>query len=139
MPWTWEYYLDKHGDDVVEEVLATLQPKGKDRAKIQAILTTCIGPTLGSLSPKGAAFHRVNEFWQLRSNQCRILAKENPHKSRVLVLIHAFIKKQQDTPLNEILRAQNIWTEFISLENSELQRRQALYNAKDEEGKEDDK
>lgn len=139
MPWTWEYYLDKRGDDVVEDVLSTLQPKGKDRAKIQAILLTCIGPTIGSLSPKGSAFHRVNEFWQLRSNQCRILARENPSKSQVLVLIHAFIKKQQDTPPSEILRATNIWTEFISLNDIELKRRRALYNAKDDKGKEDDK
>lgn len=112
MSWEIEYYLDKRGKNTVEEVLKSLQPKGKATAKIQHIINTSIkGATF--FKERGNAFKKVGDFWQIRGSDCRVLGRYENGK-RVFVLLHAFIKKCNDTPPEEIEKAETKWNDYLS-------------------------
>lgn len=118
MTWEIRYFHDSRGKNVVEDVLMTLQPKGIAAAKIQTIINLHIKNTVFFKS-KGNAFHKIEEFWQIRASNCRVLGKQL-ESSRTFVLLHAFVKKVDKTPIAEIEKARANWNEYLETVCSEL-------------------
>jgi len=122
MVWSVEAYVDARGSTPVRDFyLKHGRPKrvaksgnsvNQDWARLEWIIKEIIEPQEGGLRPHGASFHTVEEFWQIRTDQIRVLCLIDKSRKNVLVMLHPSKKKQQKTPPEDILIARNIAKEF---------------------------
>lgn len=104
--WSVEFYLDDRGDSPVEEFLRGLQPK--ERAAM--LRTIRLLRTYGIQLHMPYARPIEGPIWELRAGAGRLFYFI--FHGRRCILLHAYRKKQQRTPTEEIetaRRRREIW------------------------------
>lgn len=126
MTWTWEYFIDRDGTNPVKEFLAKLKPPDHVAAKLETILRVHIVSREGSLMEKKFILKPIEELWQIRANDCRIIGMVHPNRRCHFVLVHSFVKKSDKTPPGELSAARRNWNRYRELEAIRLQEEQRL-------------
>lgn len=102
--WSVELFIDDRGDSPVEEFLKELQPT--ERAAM--LRTIRLLRAYGVQLPMPYARQVAGPIWELRAGAGRIFV----YRSRRCILLHAYRKKTQQTPAQEIdtaRRRREIW------------------------------
>ena len=116
--WNVVQYQDSEGITPVQGELVLIYRKhGKGeakqiRARLKVVIKNHVRAQNGVLQPRDSAFHRVEEFWQIRSNYVRILLCYSSTVPETLVMLHAFEKRVQETPPSAIATARKVHEEY---------------------------
>lgn len=109
--WTIDYYREPRGRVPVTEYLDTLQLP--DRARV--VRTIGLLEDYGPLLKMPHARHLIGKIWELRidgrPNSFRVLYAGVP--GRKFILLHAFAKKTDKTPPDELVTAQRRLTDYL--------------------------
>lgn len=110
MNWTTEFYLDAKGNSPVEDLIS--EQDAKTKAKLLRIIDLL--EEFGLQIPN-TWVEKLNDVWELKerigTERYRILYFA--HTGKKFILLHAFIKKTQKTPKDEILIAEHRRTDYI--------------------------
>jgi len=109
--WTVESYHDKRGQSPTDEFLRSLQVKDRARVSRAILLLEDYGPALRMPHAR----HLEGKVWELRidgrPNSYRVLYAGVP--GRKFVLLHAFAKKTDKTPKQDVETAQRRLTDYL--------------------------
>ena len=109
--WTVERYRDTRGHTPVTDYLDTLQLPDRARVVRAIGLLEDYGPLLKMPHTR----HLVGKIWELRidgrPNSYRVLYAGVP--GRKFILLHAFAKKTDKTPPDELATAQRRLTDYL--------------------------
>ncbi|MGQ9585677.1 MAG: type II toxin-antitoxin system RelE/ParE family toxin [Anaerolineae bacterium] len=108
-PWTIEFYTDRRGRCEVVEFIQGLPER--ERAKIRDALRLLaeFGTGLGMPLTRPIGGHRG--LWELRAGAIRLFYVA--HAGHRFVLLHAYRKKSQKTPHQEIAAAERKRADFM--------------------------
>ena len=110
--WKIEFYRDARGRSPVEEFLRTLD--GKMRAKVARSVSLLeeLGTRLGMPHSRPVRGYRFSELRvQTGGNIVRVFYFARA--GRRIVLLHAFAKRTQRTPVRELVIASGRWSEAV--------------------------
>lgn len=116
MPWKVVFYKDKRGRNPVWEFIFGLSKKHQAKIVRAFDLLKEFGLTLGTPHIRSIGGHR--KLWELRvqvaKNAYRVLYFA--HTGQRFVMLHAFLKKTQKTPRQEIAIAEERMRDFLERE-----------------------
>jgi len=100
--WEIELYTDRRGRSPVAEFLDGLPLRDRNDARNALRLLREFGIRLGM--PHAKKIKGLSNIWELRAGSIRLFYVARP--GRRFVVLHAFRKKSQKTPVQEILVAE---------------------------------
>ncbi len=116
--WNVVQYLDSEGKTPVQDELAAIYARhgtkeAKEiRARLKVVIKIHVNTQKGQLQPRDSSLHRVDEFWQIRSKDVRILLCCSLTTPETLVMLHAFEKRVKNTPPAAIATARRVYEEY---------------------------
>lgn len=101
--WKVRFFTDDRDKKPVQDFFDT-QTKA-ERARFDLVVTKHLEPN--GTATRGDILHKIDDLYQARVRECRILMYIPDDEPRTFVLLHAFPKKSNETPPKEIEKAQN--------------------------------
>jgi len=122
--YTVEFYEKSNGNSELWDFIEDLRIKSSSNkdARIQykqVILYIQLLQDNGTNLPKNVAKHLVENIWELRPGNNRVLYFY--FENNTFVLLHQFRKKTQKTPIREIEQAKSERDDYLSRKESEKQ------------------
>lgn len=106
-PFEVQHFHTDRGDDVVLDFMLDLQKDGRHEAVSRIIRAMRMLRTFGLRNPDGSIKKVRGDIWELR-----VRHENNPYRfllyseGTVIVILHAFHKKDEKTPVDDIAKAE---------------------------------